>query len=246
MTASTDPRRLDFGVVKASLTERARIPDAGSEQDAARRATAALEAAELCRLEELETAEQLRLEAQVRAGEAWIRVCPGGYRHAEFATLDYPPEILRPLVGWLERARAGAGENLVFIGPVGTGKTYLGLAVARELHFADHSCRFEPATELLEALKPGGDGGDMARFARVDVLVIDDLGTEWPTEWTACQLNRLLNLRSLERRPAVVTTNLQPPQLGELYGARFRSRLGDGAVVLSIGGNDRRAGLWAP
>jgi DNA replication protein DnaC len=74
----------------------------------------------------------------------------------------------------------------------------------------------------------------------VELLLIDDLGTERANEWTGERLYAVVNRRWLADLPTIATSNLEPEQLEEALGERTYSRLVGGALVLRIAGQDRR------
>lgn len=170
----------------------------------------------------------------------WHRAIPNRFVWADLDDLaDQPDGVRAELAGWTEKPD---GRNLLLLGPVGVGKSHAAVAAVRPLHF-DRAAevRFLPVVELLDLLRPGGPDGALYDLADTEVLVLDDLGSERPTEWTAERLYALINRRWLEVRPTVATTNLEPDALRDAVGERVFSRLvGNGAVVLRLTGHDRR------
>lgn len=170
----------------------------------------------------------------------WQRAIPNRFQWATLADFtDQDHDVRDSLQDW---ARKPDGRNLVLLGPVGVGKTHAAVAATRPAHF-DHGVdvRFLPVVELLDLLRPGGPEGALYDLADTELLVLDDLGSERATEWTAERLYALINRRWLEERPTVCTTNLEPDPLREALGERVFSRLvGNGAVVLRLTGHDRR------
>lgn len=140
---------------------------------------------------------------------------------------------------------AVAGEwdgmsNVLLLGGVGTGKTHAAVAMARRRFEGGADVLFAPAVELLDDLRPNGPEGTMDRACSVDVLVLDDLGSERPTDWTGERLYRLVNRRWLEERPTLVTANLSAEALEQAVGNRMFSRLWHGALAVEVAGDDRR------
>lgn len=181
-----------------------------------------------------------------RAGR-WTTIVPSRYVNAELSEVEFtlpngtkmppsPPQVLE----WAQRPR---GRNLVISGTVGVGKTYMAIGAVRALHFRGWEVVFAPIIELLDALRPsGGDpDGALEEACHAEVLVLDDVGSERPTDWTAERFYAVVNRRYMEQRPTVVTTNLGRKELQEAVGERVMSRLvGSGAVTVRLVGPDRR------
>lgn len=181
----------------------------------------------------------------------WRRICPQKFHqaNAEWIEREHGLTTAAALARW---RRTAPRPNLVLLGPVGTGKTGTALVTVAPDWF-DHGLgvEFWPIVELLDGLRPDGEL-DVAELADVDRLIIDDLGSERPTDWTAERLYAVVNRRWLEERPTIVTSNLPatrdlaPPDyqgatLDEAIGERLFSRLvGDEAHVLTLAGRDRR------
>ena len=74
----------------------------------------------------------------------------------------------------------------------------------------------------------------------MDLLIIDDLGTEFATMFTASELFRIVNDRKLRKRPVVISTNLDYRALMEQYSDRVMSRLIGEYTTLKFFGDDIR------
>lgn len=74
----------------------------------------------------------------------------------------------------------------------------------------------------------------------IDVLYLDDLGTENASEWVKEQLYLVLNERYNWNKPIIVTTNLNAKEIAENYGERFASRLVEMCEIIKFTGKDRR------
>lgn len=160
-------------------------------------------------------------------------------RFASARLEDVPSHLVPPLRVWLD----GAESVLMVYGEVGTGKTHLAVAVAREAYV--HRRRrvaMWSVVDLLDGLRPDG-GADLDSLAGVDLLVLDDLGVERPTEWSLERLYALVNRRWLYERPTIITTNRSEPELSQGLGARVVSRLFHGSLAVELSGDDRRSGI---
>lgn len=171
--------------------------------------------------------------------KAWAESCPPRFAAARLEDLGEPRRS--EISAWCDEPE---GRNLVLSGPVGCGKTHAAMAALRQVLPACLSWQIASVVELLERLRPGGPEGELERFASCSVLLLDDLGAERPTDWTAERLASIIDRRWNEERPIIATTNLTLGPDGELIealGERSYSRLvGSGAVVLNLTGSDRR------
>jgi DNA replication protein DnaC len=108
-----------------------------------------------------------------------------------------------------------AGRGLWFYGDVGTGKTSLAMLVSNAGLEAGRSAANYSVPRLLAEIKDtyDRDSGDsylqlFGRLCAVDLLLLDDLGSEKQTEWVLEQLYSIVNERWQEKRSIVVTTNV--------------------------------------
>jgi DNA replication protein DnaC len=73
-----------------------------------------------------------------------------------------------------------------------------------------------------------------------DLLIIDDLGTELTNSFTNSELFNIINTRLLSGKKTIISTNLSPTQLEELYTERTSSRIFDRFEMIKFIGNDLR------
>lgn len=199
--------------------------------------------------------DRLRGRAQPSSGAPAAAVDSGAVLAAREALFvaQVPPRFVGARVGhldpWLQaelhdwRLDPG-GRNVVLSGPAGAGKTYAAVATVRRRALYGDSVFLTSAVVLLQALRPGGDPTALDRARTARLVLLDDLGAERPTDWTAEQLAALIDHRWTAGLPIVATTNLSlgpDGQLVEALGERAYSRLvGSGALALRVSGPDRR------
>jgi len=110
---------------------------------------------------------------------------------------------------------------LVLYGSRGTGKSHLAAAIVNYLETLPEPERpvtmFVVVPDLLDLLRSGyrrGDYEDLLDLCKqVQVLVLDDLGTEAATDWAAEKLFQVLNYRYQAEQPTVIATNCRLEEL---------------------------------
>ena len=160
-------------------------------------------------------------------------------------------------IGWAHYA-VDNNEGLYLYGNAGCGKTLLAAIIAQELLKRGKSVIFGDVPSLLDALKGTFDKDSesrledlMATLSGADWLVLDDLGTETPTEWAVERLYTIINARYNAGLPIIVTSNFdtekvayrlnRPKNAPEgVSGNRIVSRLRQMCKVAQISGGDRR------
>lgn len=139
--------------------------------------------------------------------------------------------------------------NLLLSGDPGLGKTFLSASIARVVSEAGHSVVYDTASHVFERMEAqkfrrdeadGETEDDVARYLRCDLLILDDLGTEMTTSFVQSALYQLVNTRLMNRRKTVISTNLNPSELGARYGAAILSRLEGEYRILPFFGDDIR------
>ncbi len=135
-------------------------------------------------------------------------------------------------------------ENLMLVGPVGSGKTGLAIGAMREIYMTDAVCRFDTFSGYLDQLRPKDtpslDALEMDHLTSAGLLVIDDLGTQKMTDWVAERLYLIVNDRYQNGLPMIVTTNLTGDELDRMLGERIMSRLSTSSRMVAVGGSDLR------
>ncbi len=140
---------------------------------------------------------------------------------------------------------APGAENLLMIGSSGLGKTHIASSIGKVVIDKGYSVVYESAGKLLDCFEAERFGKsanvDTERFLSCDLLIIDDLGTEFVTQFTLSVLFTVLNHRIINGKTTIVTTNLGFAEIENNYKERIYSRLrGDYKPLIFCGEDIRR------
>ena len=136
--------------------------------------------------------------------------------------------------------------SLLFSGSTGLGKTHLSLAIAREVIEKGYGVLYVSSQNLLSAIEKehfdrDGKRTDTLELAsNCDLLILDDLGAEFQTQFTQSTIYNLLNTRMIKRLPFIISTNLTLQNIEKLYTERVVSRLLGSCRVYRFYGKDVR------
>lgn len=146
-----------------------------------------------------------------------------------------------------EVAAGKADRGLLILGGVGLGKTFMCAAITHLVASFRKPVAYFTMADMMDfarRTKFDREGGDsLQAYLRVlesALIVIDDLGQERVTDFTAEELFSVINFRINRGLPFVISTNLTPDELDDRYGERIASRLFGFCDVLRFVGEDVR------
>ena len=137
-------------------------------------------------------------------------------------------------------------QNLLFQGGVGLGKTHLSLAIAGRVISKGYGVIYGSAQNFFNTVESEhfGKGEDkqytMNLLKTCDLLILDDIGTEFVTQFTTAVLYDIINTRLLARRPTIISTNLSIDGLRSRYDERITSRISGNYTRVQFVGSDIR------
>ena len=181
------------------------------------------------------------------AAERWRRMMP---KKMHRWTLDSCPneQLVISVYEWFKTNPIDTGRGLVIMGMSGRGKTGAAVGILRYFHERGHRVYFTAVQDLLESTKEGFEdktnldegARPLVRAARAHVLVLDDLGAERVTDWTAAAIDNLVRKRYNTERPTIITSNLSAADFRRRVGPRLLSRLAETSQAIVADGPDFR------
>lgn len=150
--------------------------------------------------------------------------------------------------------RHNIGKGLMFYGRNGTRKTTLATSILTEIQYLSPSYRgyYIRFSEWMRALtdtfaKEVTERSLAAKKTlevaeRVPILVLDDIGQEYRTNsgFTEDKLHEFLRVRFEGARPTIITTNIEPDEIRDIYGVSFDSFRHDAFDAFQMLGKDSR------
>lgn len=135
--------------------------------------------------------------------------------------------------------------GLLLVGPTGTRKTGNLWALYQHLVHQDPYLEIvvRQVPLLLHVLRPGSEVNaydEIKSLLDAPLLMLDDLGAQKDSEWTAETLYTILDQRYAWMRPTIITSNLRPSEFGDRLGDRLASRIREMCRRIVFDGQDTR------
>lgn len=143
-------------------------------------------------------------------------------------------------------------QNLLIYGNAGVGKTFLANSIANELIHRAVTVIYLTSYQLFDILEKNKFGKNNDQYSTpdgklnedfiydCDLLIIDDLGTEFNNSFVSSQLYNCINERHLKKKSTIISTNLSLQELSATYSERIYSRLVGNYTLLNVYGDDIR------
>jgi DNA replication protein DnaC len=189
---------------------------------------------------------------------------PPRYQHCTLANYDAGESELATSK-WIAKREADRiindyvtieGRGLLFVGPVGVGKTHLAVALLQELieRYQVNGLFYQFGAllrQIQDSYNPVSKNSELTVLAPVfnaDVLVLDELGASKPTDWVRDTMMQIINTRYNDKRLTIFTTNYSDTRkkekdgeiLEDRIGVALRSRLYEMCKKVVIEGEDYR------
>ena len=178
------------------------------------------------------------------------------YKFENFEVNSNNKKVYQSLKEYSEKlAKSVERKGLILVGNNGVGKTHLACSIANELIKNGIPIIYGTLINLLAELKNSYDIDNnisemeiIKLYKKVDLLIIDDLGKEKPSEWGLEKLFTIINSRYENNLPVIITTNYDQNSLinrlsinGEIETAKsIISRLYEMCYLVKIEDRDHR------
>lgn len=180
---------------------------------------------------------------------------PGIIDEAKYGIKVSPREnimrIKEKAEGFIENFDKTGQKSLFFSGPTGVGKTFMINCIASELLERGRTVLYQTASSLFKVINEhkfnkddGYEDTSYNDIFNIELLIIDDLGTESPSAARYAELLNILNIRQENDlvRPCktIISTNIGINKLHEYYDERVASRIIGGFDLFRFSGEDIR------
>ena len=157
---------------------------------------------------------------------------------------EHMEKVLKRCKGYAANFCPDSG-GLLMCGATGLGKTHLSLAIANEVIRRGYGVIYVSAPSIIaqyeKRMRTWGDTNELLDMAAdCDLLIIDDLGTEYKNQFSVSHIYNLINSRLLSHKPVIINTNLNMKELETHYSNRLVSRLNGEVEKINFLGKDIR------
>ena len=142
------------------------------------------------------------------------------------------------------------GRCAIFVGKPGTGKTHLAIGIALAVMQQKRSPLFVTVQRLIRRVKDSWHTKNETEsqvvevYASPDLLILDEVGVQFGSEFEKQVLFDVLNTRYENRKPSILLSNIPREQLADYLGERVTDRLReDGGKMIGFDWNSYRKNL---
>ena len=142
------------------------------------------------------------------------------------------------------------GRSAIFVGRVGTGKTHLAAGIALSIMQQQRSALFVTVQRLIRRVKDSWrtkeetESDVINAFASPDLLILDEVGVQFGSEFEKQLLFDVLNERYEKLKPSILLSNIPNEQLSDYLGERVMDRLREnGGALIGFNWNSYRKNL---
>ena len=156
--------------------------------------------------------------------------------HDGFKYSDYMKDVISDILNMLIDLKTKP-INIFLTGMTGTGKTYLARCIGNAFLEKHKSVLYLSASDLVSSVY---DDNIKNYVNIVDLLIIDDLGTEYINDFSNSQIYSIVDKRLVDKLSTIITTNLNFSEIQKLYSDRINSRIFNLYYKIKLQGMDLR------
>lgn len=138
-------------------------------------------------------------------------------------------------------------ENIFMQGATGLGKTHLSLAIANTVIGLGYNVVYTSTPNIISKIEKEHfnhsyqDEETEQHLVNCDLLILDDLGTEFQTTFSSATIYNIINSRIMYQKPTIISTNFSVKEIQSAYSKRLVSRImGDYKRLLFLGNDIRQ------
>lgn len=124
------------------------------------------------------------------------------------------------------------GRSAIFCGKPGTGKTHLAIGIGLQIMEKRYSVQFTTVQRAIRRIKDAwrkdseeSETDVIDLFARPSLLIVDEIGVQFGTDFEKNAIFDILNERYENRKPTILLSNLTPQEVKAFLGERVYDRL---------------------
>ncbi|MBQ8027955.1 MAG: ATP-binding protein [Clostridia bacterium] len=158
---------------------------------------------------------------------------------------DHMASIVEYCKEWAKDFSRSSG-GIIMLGQTGLGKTHLSLAIAGVVVDKGYNVYYNSVQNIMNSLEKEHFGRSKGEESidedlyESDLLILDDLGAEFITQFTVSQLYNIINTRMIKGLPIIISTNLSMKEIEDKYSQRIASRIIGNTMPLYFCGKDVR------
>lgn len=168
--------------------------------------------------------------------------------HSQFSPKENMQKIVDISKNFIKNFDSPDEKNLMFLGPTGLGKTFLSNCIAKEILDSGKTVLYQTAPIMLDSIIKSKFEKETSsiidHILNVDLLIIDDLGTETMNSMKFTELFTIINTRLLNQSSkitkTIISTNMDLKDIFAVYNERIGSRIVGSYNICRFFGDDIR------
>ena len=167
--------------------------------------------------------------------------------HSQYSPRENIEKIYQIAKSFVKNFDSDKEKNLMFLGPTGLGKTFLSNCIAKEVLDSGKTVLYQTAPVMLDGIiqsRFDKNSSVINNILNVDLLIIDDLGTETMNSMKFTELFTIINSRLLNQSAkitkTIISTNMDLKDIVSVYNERIGSRIVGNYNICRFFGDDLR------